>query len=318
MDAFPDSNNGNMVLLTTRNKEVALCADANSHPHQLRFLNEDESCELFLKKVSSGHETYLPGVDAESWLREEILGKYQGLPLAVVAIGGLLSRRKELREWQRILKGGWQLFEGENRMSGILALSYRDLPYYLKPCFLYLGIFPEDSKIPARKLIQLWAAEGFFPERGELALEEMGEELLQVQAELSKVVASMISYEAWPYQNLIKMGFQRLAKLRKLGINIDPIKASIETAWKWIMRSKSLESLYVYTEGCLGPMPPLDQYPPKLYKSKLEGKLTQNHPSSVFLELPRNLTKLTLQQSQFTSRGTPTPRVGETRKPLHS
>ncbi|XP_058068347.1 disease resistance protein RPP13-like [Magnolia sinica] len=42
-DAFPDMNNGSRVVLTTRNKDLALHADAQSQPHELGFLNEEES-----------------------------------------------------------------------------------------------------------------------------------------------------------------------------------------------------------------------------------------------------------------------------------
>ncbi|PHT52689.1 Elongation factor 1-beta 1 [Capsicum baccatum] len=41
-----------------------------------------------------------------------------------------------------------------------ITRSYYDLPYQHKPCFLYLNNFSEDQKISARRLYQLWAAEG--------------------------------------------------------------------------------------------------------------------------------------------------------------
>ncbi|GMN71211.1 hypothetical protein TIFTF001_051803 [Ficus carica] len=50
------------------------------------------------------------------------------------------------------------------RVEEMIALSYHDLPYFLKPCFLYLGSFPEDLEIPRRILIQLWIAEGLVTE----------------------------------------------------------------------------------------------------------------------------------------------------------
>lgn len=80
-------------------------------------------------------------------------------------------------------------------VSEVLALSYDDLPYYLKPCFLYLSQFPEDYKIQVEKLIYMWIADGILltlhNERpGEESLEDFGErcveELVQrglVQAE---------------------------------------------------------------------------------------------------------------------------------------
>ena len=61
---------------------------------------------------------------------------------------------------------------------GILALSYNDLPSYLKPCFLYCGVFPEDSEIKASKLIRLWVAEGFVQKRGKETLEDVAEDYL--------------------------------------------------------------------------------------------------------------------------------------------
>ncbi|KAG5588779.1 hypothetical protein H5410_049213 [Solanum commersonii] len=40
-------------------------------------------------------------------------------------------------------------------------LSYDNLPDFLRPCLLYMGLFPEDARIPVSKLISLWIAEGF-------------------------------------------------------------------------------------------------------------------------------------------------------------
>ncbi|XP_058114375.1 putative disease resistance protein At1g50180 [Magnolia sinica] len=175
-DAFPDVNNGSRIMLTTRNKDVVLYADAQSPPYELRFLNEDESWDLFCKKTFPKQDTSCP-LELQK-LGREIVGKCQGLPLAIVVIGGLLSR-KETREWEKVLKSiSWQFVEGQPQIYRILSLSYEDLPHELKPCFLYLGIFPEDYEFPANKLIQLWTAEGLLRQRGHETLEEVGEDLL--------------------------------------------------------------------------------------------------------------------------------------------
>ncbi|KAL0421973.1 UNVERIFIED_CONTAM: putative disease resistance protein [Sesamum latifolium] len=44
--------------------------------------------------------------------------------------------------------------------SNILSLSYNHLPNHLKPCFLYIGAFPEDYEIRSSRLINLLVAEG--------------------------------------------------------------------------------------------------------------------------------------------------------------
>ncbi|KAL3828271.1 hypothetical protein ACJIZ3_017073 [Penstemon smallii] len=98
---------------------------------------------------------------------KEMVGQCGGLPLAIIVLGGLLITKSTVSEWRTVHQNfNSHLRKGRNpRESGkvheVLALSYHDLPYQLKPCFLHLGNFPEDSKIPTRKLYQLWAAEGF-------------------------------------------------------------------------------------------------------------------------------------------------------------
>ncbi|MFQ6667379.1 hypothetical protein Gotur_033422, partial [Gossypium turneri] len=57
---------------------------------------------------------------------------------------------------------------GKNqRPEDVLALSYDDLPPYLRPCFLYLSHFPEDYMIDVDRLIQLWVVEGIVSSKQE-------------------------------------------------------------------------------------------------------------------------------------------------------
>ncbi|KAK9928279.1 hypothetical protein M0R45_025423 [Rubus argutus] len=89
--AFPSGEMGSKVMLTTRNREVALYADSMSTPYEPRMLTDVESLELFLKKA-------LPGVDHFPFnldkLEREMVVKCGGLPLAVVVLGGLLSTKR--------------------------------------------------------------------------------------------------------------------------------------------------------------------------------------------------------------------------------
>nr|XP_048326913.1 putative disease resistance protein At1g50180 [Ziziphus jujuba var. spinosa] len=163
--AFPQGKNGSKLLFTTRNREVATSADPLSSPIEPRVLTSEESLELLQRK------TFPRGGCPPEFeeLGMQMAKRCGGLPLGVIVLGGLLSTKCSLVEWERVLGDlnsylnkvqSHQQYDGVNE---ILALSYYDLPYYLKPCFLYLGNFPEDSEIPKTKLIRLWIGEGFIP-----------------------------------------------------------------------------------------------------------------------------------------------------------
>ncbi|XP_050156193.1 probable disease resistance protein At1g58602, partial [Malus sylvestris] len=114
-------------------------------------------------------------IDAEKEeLGKKMLKHCAGLPLAITVLAGLLARKVTVEEWKTVNKNvhvyirrGTNLdqeYKGDQEYSGalkVLALSYDDLPYRLKLCFLYLGLFKEDYKIPVKRLTQLWIAEGF-------------------------------------------------------------------------------------------------------------------------------------------------------------
>ncbi|ONI29854.1 hypothetical protein PRUPE_1G217800 [Prunus persica] len=166
--AFPlyDAETESRILLTTRNKDVAL--HSNGFIHQPRPLNDDESWELFEKIAVFGRE----GITFEVSTKMKELGKKMlqhcvGLPLAVIVLAGLLARKDTINEWETVLKNVYAYIrrgkDHEHEVTGtswVLSLSYDNLPYYLKPCFLYLGHFPEDFEISVKRLTQLWMAEG--------------------------------------------------------------------------------------------------------------------------------------------------------------
>ncbi|CAL5427998.1 unnamed protein product [Camellia sinensis] len=178
--AFPKNNNRSRILLTSRNTEVAIHAnpDTNSPPHPLRFLNEDESWELLEKKVFRRERCPSELVD----LGKKIAKECGGLPLATVVIAGLLMKKDKTCDWwEKVAKSvNAYVARDPEKCMNILALSYNNLPYHLKACFLYFGVFPEDYEIPVWKLIQLWVAEGFIQQQvEEIRLEDIAEEQLE-------------------------------------------------------------------------------------------------------------------------------------------
>ncbi|KAI3956581.1 hypothetical protein MKW92_034310 [Papaver armeniacum] len=167
--AFPNGKRGSKILLTTRNREVALQADPDSLHLEPELLNEKKSWELLCKKAFPKTSCCPAGLEK---LGRQMVRKCDGLPLAICALGGILAtKREDIKEWEYIhMDVSSNINKGKNGgVMGILALSYNDLPVHLKPCFLYLGLFPEDYAIPRKKLIQLWIAEGFIPHTEENA-----------------------------------------------------------------------------------------------------------------------------------------------------
>ncbi|RWR84287.1 putative disease resistance protein [Cinnamomum micranthum f. kanehirae] len=177
---LPDTGQSkSRVMLTTRSKNVAVHADPVSPLHEMRLLNDDVGWELFMKKVFPGEN---PTAACPSELEEkgrEIFAKCRGLPLAILALGGLLAEKeKTFREWSKISEG---VTSSSDECLEILDLSYQDLPHHLKPCFLYFGLFPTDYEIHAGRLIRLWIAEGFIQQRESETkkLEDFAEEYLE-------------------------------------------------------------------------------------------------------------------------------------------
>ncbi|CAL8990111.1 unnamed protein product [Prunus brigantina] len=163
--AFPNVETKSTILLTTRNQAVAFPPNRNAFLHDLQALNEKKSWELFEKIAISGRADIDLGMYRD--LGKKMLQHCKGLPLAIIVLAGVLARKNSISEWKRVSEnvheyisrgiGHEEEYEGVSR---VLALSYNDLPYYLKPCFLYLGHYPEDSKFLVSELTKLWVAEG--------------------------------------------------------------------------------------------------------------------------------------------------------------
>ncbi|KAL7188084.1 hypothetical protein ACSBR1_038021 [Camellia fascicularis] len=161
---LPDYNCGSRVILTTHFAHIAstCCEETDGHVYTLMSLSQEESWTLFCNKTFRGN-LCPPNLKQIS---HRILKRCEGLPLAIVAISGVLATKDKSRidEWEMLYRSLGAELEGNDkleRMKKALFLSYNDLPYYLKICFLYLSIFPEDQQTSCQRVIELWTAEGF-------------------------------------------------------------------------------------------------------------------------------------------------------------
>ncbi|XBI43215.1 hypothetical protein VPH35_108012 [Triticum aestivum] len=173
--ALTENRNGSRIIITTRNSDVAHLATPN-RILVLEPLSKDESWVLFCKKAFPNHKCP-PELKT---LSEQILWKCEGLPLAIVSVGSLLFvRDKTMDEWRRINNQlSWELINNPmlDHVRNILHLSFIYLPPYLKSCFLFCSLFPEDYLLKRKSLIRLLVTEGFIVERGgSCTMEEVAE-----------------------------------------------------------------------------------------------------------------------------------------------
>ncbi|KAF7081517.1 hypothetical protein CFC21_099188 [Triticum aestivum] len=176
--AFPMTSLGSIIITTTRKNDVAeSCRSSFSGAiYGIRPLNMVLSRQLFHRRLFKSNE------DCPSHLERlayQMLRKCDGLPLAIIAISGLLANRERTEDtWNAVEKSIGRALERNPTIEGmikILSLSYFDLPPHLKTCLLYLSIFPEDAIIQTKNLIWRWIAEGFVHKDGKHTAFELGE-----------------------------------------------------------------------------------------------------------------------------------------------
>ncbi|KAL9231705.1 hypothetical protein vseg_006898 [Gypsophila vaccaria] len=184
------------ILLTTRLEKVAKHVDHHAVIHNLSFLTSYQSELLLARKLKSrGDLGNISGDDRNmiNDLKRQMLTQCGGLPLAIAVLGGILSTKSTLDEWKDLKKNfdSYSIDREEKPWKIILDLSYYELPYQLKPCFLYMGYFPTNLKITTTKLSRLWEAEGLVSsgdnEESEETLEDVAESCLAEMVERSLV-----------------------------------------------------------------------------------------------------------------------------------
>ncbi|KAK9001650.1 hypothetical protein V6N11_083429 [Hibiscus sabdariffa] len=140
--ALPINMNGSRILLKTRMEDVASFEfGAVNHIHRLKPLPFDESLALFWKKAFVGKGGQCPPYLVSS--SRKLVAKCEGLPLAIVALGGLMASKNSISEWNEV---------------------YNNLNRELK-----------DYVIKRKRLLRLWIAEGFVEPQKETIPEVVAE-----------------------------------------------------------------------------------------------------------------------------------------------
>ncbi|BBG96426.1 LRR and NB-ARC domains-containing disease resistance protein [Prunus dulcis] len=106
---FRDGAAGSKIIVTTRDAEVSKMMGAGTLVHNLEPMSNDVCFEVFEQHAFRNANRDIPP-NFES-LKEKIVARCGGLPLAARTLGGLLLR-KEMNEWEEILnKKLWSLYQ---------------------------------------------------------------------------------------------------------------------------------------------------------------------------------------------------------------
>ncbi|XP_061362231.1 disease resistance protein RPM1-like [Gastrolobium bilobum] len=194
---LPENNKRSRVIITTRHKGVAeFCKrSAHVHIHELQSLCPSDAMDLF--NLKAFHQLKPEGYSTELMkLSKDIVKKCDGVPLAIVAIASLLStKNNNYSEWKKVHDSLGSKLASDPHLKSfhrVLSESYNDLPFHLKPCLLYFGIFPDDYSVSCTRLIRLWVAEGLVnvKENENRTQEEVAEEYLHELIRRSLVTVS--------------------------------------------------------------------------------------------------------------------------------
>ncbi|KAM1362233.1 hypothetical protein PS1_027603 [Malus domestica] len=127
-------------------------------PCHLQSLDHDNAMKLFHHSASLGDKSSHIPKD----LPEKIVERCKGFPLAITVVGKSLCGKpieiwqKRVIEWSK----GFSILDSETELLLCLERSLDALDkemVAIKECFLDLGAFPEDQRIPAAALIDIWA-----------------------------------------------------------------------------------------------------------------------------------------------------------------
>ncbi|PHT44450.1 hypothetical protein CQW23_13608 [Capsicum baccatum] len=236
---FPDVEKGSRTILTTRQKEVAFHGKVNTDPLNLQLLSPEECWEL-LEKRAFGEQSC---ADELLDVGKEIAENCKGLPLVADLIAGVIAGREKTKSaWLEVRNNlNSFIFGSEVDVMKVIELSYDYLPHHMKPCFLYLASFPNDTAVDRVMLKMYWRAEGLVEQTGMKSLEEVMEIYLDnlISSSLSVVPVSLFMMVKDSLLNEICM-LNHLRFLR-IGSEVKFLPSSFSNLW-------NLETLLVDNE----------------------------------------------------------------------
>ncbi|XP_050291609.1 probable disease resistance protein At5g66900 isoform X2 [Quercus robur] len=168
--------------------------------YHLKPLNDVDAMTLFHRSASlHDGSSYIP---AEEDVKKIVKG-CGGFPLVLQVIGASLRGQHEVVWRSRLMNwsNGQSFLGSDDKLLGHLesSLEFSNDKVIIKECFMDLGSFPEDQRIPAAILIDMWAELYELDEDGIHAIAHLHE--LTTRNLASLVMAGKDASEAKSYYN---------------------------------------------------------------------------------------------------------------------
>ncbi|VAI40343.1 unnamed protein product [Triticum turgidum subsp. durum] len=151
---------GSMVLVTTRFPKVADMVKTVD-PLELRGLESNDFFTFFEACIFGEDDKPEHYEDEFAGIAGKIANKLKGSPLAAKTVGRLLHKHLSQEHWNGVLEKHQWLKQQENEdIMQSLKISYDYLPFDLKKCFSYCGLFPEDHRFTSSEINHFLVATG--------------------------------------------------------------------------------------------------------------------------------------------------------------
>ncbi|XP_019094725.1 PREDICTED: disease resistance protein ADR1-like [Camelina sativa] len=132
--------------------------------YNVELLKEDEAMSLL---CLCAFEQNSPPSPFSKNLVKQVVDECKGLPLSLKVLGASLKNKPE-RYWEGVVK---RLSRGEavdetheSRVFAHIEESIENLDPKIRKCFLDMGVFPEDKKIPLDVLTDVWVERHYIDE----------------------------------------------------------------------------------------------------------------------------------------------------------
>uniref|UniRef100_A0A287GNX7 Uncharacterized protein n=2 Tax=Hordeum vulgare TaxID=4513 RepID=A0A287GNX7_HORVV len=151
---------GSMLLVTTRFPKVADMVKTLD-PLELRGLESNDFITFFEACIFGEDNKPEKYEDELAGIARKIANKLKGSPLAARTVGRLLYKNLSHKHWNGVLeKHQWLKQQNNDDIMQSLKISYDCLPFDLKKCFSYFGLFPEDYPFTYSEINHFWVAVG--------------------------------------------------------------------------------------------------------------------------------------------------------------